>query len=93
MYDILLCAPATATGTEHDVKEYPQAGHSFLNDHHDLMFKVLKIARVGSPRPMRALSRRRSAGAEPVQRCGRVPRGTAGCPLAARRWRSGRRHR
>jgi hypothetical protein len=28
------------------VKEYPQAGHPFLNDHHDVMFKVLKI--VGS---------------------------------------------
>ena len=23
----------TAVGVEHDVKEYPQAGHSFLNDH------------------------------------------------------------
>jgi carboxymethylenebutenolidase len=23
----------TAAGVEHDVKEYPQAGHEFLNDH------------------------------------------------------------
>ena len=23
----------TAVGVEHDVKEYPEAGHSFLNDH------------------------------------------------------------
>ena len=25
------------------MKEYPQAGIPFLNDHHDVMFKVLKI--------------------------------------------------
>lgn len=25
--------PLTAAGVEHDVKEYPEAGHEFLNDH------------------------------------------------------------
>jgi carboxymethylenebutenolidase len=37
----------TAAGADQDVKEYPQAGHSFLNDHHSVVFKVLKVAGVG----------------------------------------------
>jgi carboxymethylenebutenolidase len=31
----------------HDVKEYPDAGHSFLNDHHTVLFKMLKVVRIG----------------------------------------------
>jgi carboxymethylenebutenolidase len=27
-------------GIDHDVKEYPEAGHSFLNDHHTVLFAV-----------------------------------------------------
>ncbi|HUY64871.1 MAG TPA: dienelactone hydrolase family protein [Acidimicrobiales bacterium] len=30
----------TTAGVEHDVVEYPDAGHSFLNDHHSLLFKI-----------------------------------------------------
>jgi len=31
----------------HDVKEYPEAGHSFLNDHKDVWFRAMKIIRIG----------------------------------------------
>lgn len=30
----------TTLGVEHDVKEYPSAGHSFLNDHDTVLFRV-----------------------------------------------------
>jgi carboxymethylenebutenolidase len=51
----------TAAGTDHDVKEYPQAGHAFLNDHPDVMFKVLKIAGVGYHEPSAQDARQRIA--------------------------------
>lgn len=42
----------TAVGVEHDVKEYPDAGHSFLNRHNLGPFTVLeKIAGVGFHEP------------------------------------------
>lgn len=31
----------TARGIAHDIKEYPDAGHSFLNDHNGLLFNVV----------------------------------------------------
>jgi carboxymethylenebutenolidase len=31
----------TKAGVEHDVKEYPDAGHSFLNNHGGISFKLL----------------------------------------------------
>ena len=31
----------TANGVDHDVKEYPEAGHSFLNDHDGVLFAVM----------------------------------------------------
>jgi carboxymethylenebutenolidase len=37
----------TAVGVAHDAKEYPDAGHSFLNDHHTVLFKVLKVVGIG----------------------------------------------
>jgi carboxymethylenebutenolidase len=37
----------TANGVEHDVKEYPAAGHAFLNDHHDALFRMMKIVGIG----------------------------------------------
>jgi carboxymethylenebutenolidase len=37
----------TAVGVAHDVKEYPDAGHSFLNDHHNLLFRMLKVIGIG----------------------------------------------
>ncbi len=49
----------TAAGVDHDVKEYPQAGHSFLNDHQSVMFKVLKIAGIGYHEPSARDARRR----------------------------------
>ena len=37
----------TANGVEHDIKEYPGAGHAFLNDHHDPVSRMMKIVRIG----------------------------------------------
>jgi carboxymethylenebutenolidase len=37
----LLDEALTAQGIAHDVKEYPDAGHSFLNNHEGLLFKVV----------------------------------------------------
>ena len=51
----------TANGVEHDVKEYPDAGHSFLNDHHDVLFKMMKIAGIGYHEPSAKDARRRIA--------------------------------
>lgn len=31
----------SAEGIDHDVKEYPDAGHSFMNDHHTVRFKLV----------------------------------------------------
>ena len=36
-----------AAHVEHDVKEYPEAGHSFLNDHPSMLFKMLKVVGIG----------------------------------------------
>ena len=36
----------TRLGVPHDVKEYPDAGHSFLNHHQDTFFKLLKVIQV-----------------------------------------------
>jgi carboxymethylenebutenolidase len=41
----------TAVGVDHDVKEYPEAGHSFLNDHDTVLFKVLTIIGIGYHEP------------------------------------------
>jgi carboxymethylenebutenolidase len=37
----------TAAGVDHDVKEYPDAGHAFLHDHHDLMARMMKVVGIG----------------------------------------------
>lgn len=37
----------TVVGVDHDVKEYPDAGHSFLNDHKTVLFNMFKIIGVG----------------------------------------------
>jgi len=34
----------------HDVKEYPEAGHSFLNNHDALWFKALRVIHIGARR-------------------------------------------
>ena len=50
----------TQTGP-HDVKEYPDAGHSFLNDHRDLMFRMLRVAGIGYHEPSAQDARHRIA--------------------------------
>jgi carboxymethylenebutenolidase len=37
----------TGARVAHDVKEYPEAGHSFLNDHRTAFFNMLKIIGIG----------------------------------------------
>ncbi len=49
----------TAVGVAHDVKEYPNAGHSFLNDRHDLLFKILKVVGISYHEPSALDARRR----------------------------------
>jgi carboxymethylenebutenolidase len=51
----------TTNGVEHNVKEYPAAGHSFLNDHQDRLFKILKIVGIGYHEPSAHDARRRIA--------------------------------
>ena len=36
----------TRVGVAHDVKQYLDAGHSFLNNHQDTLFKLLKIIHI-----------------------------------------------
>jgi carboxymethylenebutenolidase len=40
----------SALGIEHDVAEYPAAGHSFLNDHHDVNVLFVALARLSGSR-------------------------------------------
>jgi len=51
----------TLNGVEHDVKEYPDAGHSFLNDHQSVVFKMLKVVGIGYHDPSAQDARRRIA--------------------------------
>ncbi len=51
----------TTNGVEHNVKEYQGAGHSFLNDHQDRLFKMLKIVGIGYHEPSAHDARRRIA--------------------------------
>jgi carboxymethylenebutenolidase len=48
-------------GIAHDVKEYPHAGHSFLNDHQDRIFRMLKVTGIGYHEPSARDARRRIA--------------------------------
>lgn len=49
----------TAVGVAHDVKEYPDAGHSFLNNHHNVLFKMMKVFGIGYHDPSAQDARRR----------------------------------
>lgn len=51
----------TGLGVPHDVKEYPDAGHAFLNDHGDRLSTVLRLAGVGYHEPSAEDARRRIA--------------------------------
>ena len=48
-----------ALGVDHDIKEYPDAGHSFLNDHHNVLFKVLGLIGIAYHEPSAQDARRR----------------------------------
>jgi carboxymethylenebutenolidase len=41
----------TDNRVEHDVKEYPGAGHAFLNDHHDPLSRIMKVVHIGHHEP------------------------------------------
>ena len=41
----------TANGVEHDVKEYPGAGHAFLNDHRDPLSRMMRVVHLGYHEP------------------------------------------
>jgi carboxymethylenebutenolidase len=45
----------------HDVKEHPDAGHSFLNDHQSICFKAQGFGGMGYNRPATLDARRRIA--------------------------------
>jgi carboxymethylenebutenolidase len=47
------------TGIAHDVKEYPEAGHSFLNNHETSFFKLLQIIHIAYDEPAAKDARRR----------------------------------
>ncbi len=49
----------TVLGVEHDVKEYPDAGHSFLNNPPSVLFKMLKVVGIGYHGPSAEDARRR----------------------------------
>jgi carboxymethylenebutenolidase len=49
----------TVVGVEHDVLEYPDAGHSFLNDHRSVLFKMTKVIGIGYHEPSAQDARRR----------------------------------
>jgi carboxymethylenebutenolidase len=49
----------SAASIDHDVKEYPDAGHSFLNDHHTVLFRMMKVIGVGYDEPSAQDARRR----------------------------------
>jgi len=47
-------------GVDHDIAEYADAGHSFLNDHHSVLFKVMTaLTGVGYHEPSAQDARRR----------------------------------
>ena len=46
---------------EHDVKEYPDAGHSFMNNKEQFWFKVLRFAGIAYNEPAAMDARRRIA--------------------------------
>lgn len=49
----------TAVNVDHDVKEYADAGHSFINNHQDLLFKMTKVIGVAYHEPSALDARRR----------------------------------
>jgi carboxymethylenebutenolidase len=50
-----------AAGVVHDVKEYPDAGHSFLNNHDDFWFKAMRVIHIAYHEASAEDARRRIA--------------------------------
>ncbi len=51
-----------AVGVAHDVKEYPEAGHSFLNNPGTWWFNALRVIHIGYDEPAAEDARRRIVG-------------------------------
>jgi carboxymethylenebutenolidase len=49
----------SANGVEHDIKQYPGAGHAFLNDHRDPLSRAMRIVNIGYHEPSAKDARRR----------------------------------
>lgn len=49
----------TADGVAHDVKEYPGAGHAFLNNHRDPLSRAMRVVNMGYHEPSAKDARRR----------------------------------
>ncbi len=49
----------TAAGIEHDIKEYPGAGHAFLNDHRDPLSRAMRFVNMGYHEPSATDARKR----------------------------------
>ncbi len=49
----------TADGIEHDIKEYPGAGHAFLNDHRDPLSRAMRVVNIGYHEPSAKDARQR----------------------------------
>ena len=49
----------TAVGVPHDVKVYPGAGHAFLDDHRDMLSKMMRVTGIGYHEPSARDARRR----------------------------------
>jgi dienelactone hydrolase len=56
-----------ANGTERDIKEYPGAGHAFLNDHRDPMSQIMRVVHIGTTRPPRM-----TRASAPPRSCGTI---------------------
>jgi carboxymethylenebutenolidase len=55
----LLERALSANGIEHDIKQYPGAGHAFLNDHRDPLSRAMRIVNFGYHEPSANDARRR----------------------------------
>ena len=49
----------TTVGVAHDIRVYPGAGHAFLNDHRDLLSRMLRVTGIGYHQPSAQDARRR----------------------------------
>ena len=52
----------TAANVDHEITFYAGAGHGFLNDHHDALFRIMKIVGIGYHEPSAHDARRRITG-------------------------------